>query len=223
MNTIKKLFMIVALFLAFIAFAMTAEASYFNDFYDCGGSGWGYNSPYNEFTQANSYKDDHRGSFFDGGYSDRSSDRSYNSFQNDRFRGTSLSGEGYFDSRQGNTFQNGNVGLNDGYNYVDSSPEVVEIIHYNGHGKDNDWTLTRKIKDGITGNSYRDNSYNNAVRSNDGYNTGSLGFGYDNSNTQRNSGFDESLTSASRNTKAYGKQTSYVNTRIGRGTQVFFY
>ncbi|GEM_PF-3664220 len=194
----SKIILLIALAFALVPIA---EASYLNDYY---GPSYGTNyfNGFNSNTKQNTNSFGHNTNQF-------SNFNNYNS--------NSFFGEGFSNNNFGTFLQQGNINNNDGHNF-NKDPCATKTTHGNFDGKGQDFTITEKVCDGISGNFYKDNSYQNAVNNKVGYNQKSVGV----------NGFVDSV---SKSNKASGTNSnmfdnsfvsSYKQTTFGKGTKLYF-
>ena len=215
--------MVFALFLL-LSVSASVDASYFNVPYDSG-SYYGYGS-YNPYTYDSSSFygfDNHRedNSFY-GGWDYNSNEDIFSEFQNQGYNSNNYFGQGYGNYQYGDFSQLGNVQVSDGVSGT-KGPCQTRTLHGNYDGKENDFMITERVCDNVKFDFFKDNSYNNQVNNNLGYDYFNGGVNLNYGNSYGDSGFDRNYNSKSSSFDAgFGSHVS-ESTSFGKGSKVIFY
>ncbi len=169
------------------------------DFY----KNFNFNSNINNFNQKNDIFSENRGSQFSDLFDSRLSS------------GTN----GFSNSYAQDYLNNANVDLNDGYSFT-KGPCAVEVVKGDFRGKDNDFTLVKKVCDNIEGTFYKDNNYmnslsNSASADNNNFGANAYQNQYTNQNTLNNAYNNQQTLSTSQSLMQESLSVSF-----GKGTRI---
>ncbi len=225
MNTSKLIFGIFAAFAMLLGLSAAAEASYFNDIYSNNqgyGNYDGYSQPYN-YGHNNHYLPN-QNIFITDNFNKQEADYSNSGAINSLFKaGQSVSNndffaQGFFNNNYGNFNQNGAISLNDGYAFT-KEPCVTRKTKANFDGKGSDFKIKDEVCDGISGNFFKNNAYQNSINNNFGYNQANIG-----ANVVQNT-FDQKLNQEDSYSNMFSNKYHSLgqSTSFGKGTQIIFY
>ena len=126
---------------------------------------------------------------------------------------------GYSNSYAQNFLNDANTNLNDGYSFT-KGPCVVEVVKGDFRGKDNDFTLSKKVCDNIEGTFYKDNNYVNSLSNaasvdNNDFGANAYQNQYTNQNTLNNNYNNQQSYSNSQDSQHQDLSVSF-----GKGTRI---